>query len=102
MSEENKCPCCSGKTKKRTDEEYKKLVNRLNRVEGQIRGIRNMLESDAYCVDILTQVSAAGSALDSFSRVLLEEHIRSCVADNIRAGNDEVIDELIDTIKKLT
>ena len=76
-------------------------MNRLSRIEGQIRGIRNMLDNDAYCVDILTQVSAAGSALDSFSGVLLSEHIRTCVAEGIRQGDDEKVEELIRVLKKL-
>ncbi|MBQ3575664.1 MAG: metal-sensing transcriptional repressor [Clostridia bacterium] len=99
MENENKC-CCA-KTKKRSDAEYKALMNRLNRIEGQIRGIRGMLEKDAYCTDILVQVAAANAALNAFNRELLDSHIRSCVADDIRSGKDETIDELIDTIKKL-
>ena len=93
--------CCNTKTKKRTPEEYKKLVNRLNRIEGQVRGIRKMLEEDAYCPDILIQASAANAALNSFSKELLSEHIRSCVADDIRDGKDEVIDELLVTLQKM-
>ena len=76
-------------------------MNRLKRVEGQIRGIENMLEEDVYCTDILTQVSAVTAALNSFSRVLLETHIHTCVAENIRNGNDEVISELVQTMQKL-
>lgn len=94
------CRCCSGKTKSRSDDEQKKLINRLSRIEGQIRGIKGMVENSAYCVDILTQTSAVSAALDAFSRELLAEHIRSCVADGIREGRDEVIDELIDTLRK--
>jgi DNA-binding FrmR family transcriptional regulator len=94
------CECCS-KTKKRADSEYTKLMNRLNRIEGQIRGIKGMLEKDAYCTDIIRQASAASAALNSFNKELLASHIKTCVADNIRNGNDEVIDELIDTIHKL-
>lgn len=92
---------CCHKTKKRSEEEYKSLMNRLSRIEGQIRGIRGMLEKDAYCTDILTQVAAANAALNAFNRELLDSHIRSCVAQDIRAGKDETIDELMDTIKKL-
>ena len=92
---------CYHKTKKRSEEEYKSLINRLSRIEGQIRGIRGMLEKDAYCTDILTQVAAANAALNAFNRELLDSHIRSCVAQDIRAGKDETIDELMDTIKKL-
>lgn len=93
--------CCSQKTKKRSEEEYKKLVNRLNRIEGQVRGIKRMLEEDAYCTDILVQVSAVNSALNSFNKTLLAEHIRTCVANDIREGKDETIDELVETLQKL-
>ena len=93
--------CCSHKTKERSQEEYKNLLNRLNRIEGQIRGIRNMVEKDAYCTDILVQVAAANAALNSFSKVLLANHMRTCVVDDIRAGKDETIDELVATIQKL-
>lgn len=93
--------CCSHKTKKRSEEEYKKLVNRLNRIEGQVRGIKRMLEEDAYCTDILIQVSAINSALNSFNKILLAEHIRTCVANDIREGKDETIDELVETLQKL-
>jgi DNA-binding FrmR family transcriptional regulator len=91
----------TGKTKHRGEEEYKSLTNRLSRIEGQVRGVRNMVESDAYCVDILTQVSAIQAALNSFNKELLGSHIRTCVADGIRAGDDEVIDELVKTLQKL-
>ena len=93
--------CCSHKTKSREEKEYKDLINRLNRIEGQVRGIKNMVESDAYCTDILTQVSAITAALNSFNKVLLSNHIKTCVADNIREGNDEVVDELVITLQKL-
>lgn len=96
---ETTCSCC--RTKERTEAEYKDLIHRLNRVEGQIRGIRNMVEKNAYCPDILIQVAAANAALNSFSKVLLAEHIRTCVADDIRAGKDETIDELVHTLQKL-
>ena len=95
------CPCCMGKTKERTSLERKDLMNRLRRIEGQVRGIEGMLEKDAYCVDILVQVQAVTSALNSFNKVLLAEHVKTCVADNIRKGNDEVIDELVSTLQKL-
>lgn len=98
--EETTCTCCN-KTKERSQEEYKSLQNRLNRIEGQVRGIRNMLEKDAYCPDILVQVAAAGAALNSFSKELLANHIRTCVANDIRSGKDETIDELVATIQKL-
>ena len=77
------------------------LIARLNRIEGQIRGLKNMVESDAYCNDILTQASAATSALNGFSKEVLARHMHTCVADDIRKGNDEVIDELMDTLLKL-
>ena len=98
MSEE--C-CCAQKTKERSPEEYKSLVNRLSRIEGQIRGIRGMLDKNAYCPDILAQVAAANAALNAFSKELLSNHIRSCVVNDVRAGNDEVIDELLVTLQKL-
>lgn len=93
------CPECRKRV--RDEAEYKSLVNRLSRIEGQIRGIRNMLESDAYCIDIVTQASAAASALAAFERELLSSHIRSCVADDIREGKGEKVDELVATLAKL-
>ena len=94
--------CCHcQKTKHRSDEEQKRLTNRLNRIEGQVRGIQSMLENDAYCNDILIQVSAVSAALNSFSKELLATHIRTCVADGIRQGDDAVIDELVTTLQKL-
>ena len=93
--------CCCHKTKQRTEKEYKDLLNRLSRIEGQVRGVKGMVEKDAYCVDILTQVAAINAALNSFNKVLLSNHIRTCVAENVRNGNDEVIDELVTTIQKL-
>ena len=92
---------CCARTKERTPEEYRDLIHRLNRVEGQIRGIKGMLEKDAYCVDILNQVAAASSALNSFTRVLLENHMRSCVAEDIREGKDEKLEEVLKTLQKL-
>lgn len=102
-NDKSKESCCKSpeKTKERTDKEYRSLSNRLNRIEGQVRGIKNMLDNDAYCVDILMQVSAVNAALNSFSKELLGNHIRTCVADDIRAGNDGVIDELVATLQKL-
>lgn len=100
MEENNKC-CCGQKKKERSPEEFKKLVHRLNRIEGQIRGIRNMLENDAYCPDILIQSAAVNAAVNAFNKELLASHIRSCVANDIRAGHDEVIDELVSTMQKL-
>ena len=96
-----KCCCCHHKTKERSEKEYKDLIHRLNRIEGQIRGIKGMVEKDAYCPDILIQVAAANAALNSFNKVLLANHIRTCVAEDIRAGKDEVIDELVTTLQKL-
>lgn len=89
------------KMKHRSEEERKKLVTRLNRIEGQVRGIKNMIEEERYCVDILNQVSAVQAALNSFNKELLANHIRSCVVKDIQAGNEEVVEELCDTIKKL-
>ena len=93
--------CCCHKTKKRSEEERRKLVNRLSRIEGQIRGVRGMVEKDAYCTDVLMQAAAAGAALNAFNRELLASHIRTCVAEDIRAGKDEVIDELVAALQKL-
>ena len=98
MSESN---CSCHKTKERSEQEAKDLITRLNRIEGQIRGIRGMIERDAYCTDVLTQVSAASAALSSFTRVLLASHIKTCVAQDIRDGKDETIDELVATLQKL-
>ncbi len=85
----------------RGEKEYKDLLNRLNRIEGQVRGVKTMVENDAYCVDILTQVSAITAALNSFNKVLLANHVRTCVAEDIRNGKDEVIEELVGTLQKL-
>lgn len=95
------CPCRVGRKKEREEEEKRLLLNRLNRIEGQIRGIKGMLEEDAYCTDVLTQVSAATSALNSFGRVLLEEHIRTCVTRDIQAGKEETVEELMTILKKM-
>ena len=98
MSEELSSPqetgCCCHKKKERSPEEYRSLINRLNRIEGQIRGIRGMLERDAYCPDILAQAAAANAALNAFSRELLGQHLKSCVAEDIRAGREDTMDEL--------
>lgn len=92
---------CCYKTKERSEKEYKDLINRLNRIEGQIRGIKGMIEKDAYCTDILTQVSAVSAALNSFNRVLLSNHIKTCVINDIREGKEEIVDELLVTLQKL-
>ena len=84
-----------------SEKEFKALLNRLSRIEGQVRGVRSMLENDAYCIDILTQVSAINAALNSFNKVLIANHIRTCVKENIQAGNDEVVEELVSTLQKL-
>lgn len=97
MQEECKCK----KTKQRGEDEYKRLINRLNRIEGQVRGIRRMVETNAYCTDILVQVAAANAALNAFNRELLSNHIHTCVAQDIRDGKDETIDELVATLQKL-
>ncbi len=92
---------CCHKTKERTEEEYKDLIHRLNRIEGQIRGIKGMVEKDAYCTDILMQVAAANAALNSFNKVLLANHIKTCVARDIRDGKEETIEELVGILQKL-
>ena len=98
----NKDKCnCKCKTKERSEKDKKELINRLSRIEGQVRGVKNMLEKDAYCVDIINQVSAITSALSSFNKALLSNHIRTCVATDIKAGNDQVMDELIEVMQKL-
>ena len=91
--------CC--RHKDRSPEEYKALVNRLSRIEGQVRGVRGMLEKDAYCVDILVQVAAVNSALNSFAKELLAQHMSTCVADDLRAGSDEKLNELIRLLPRL-
>lgn len=93
--------CCCHRKKSRSEKEYRDLINRLSRIEGQIRGIKGMVEKDCYCPDIIVQVAAANAALNSFNKVLLAEHIRSCVATDIREGKDETIDELVETLQKV-
>ena len=100
MEESRQCQYCH-KTTERSEEERRKLIARLNRIEGQIRGIKNMVEADAYCNDILTQAAAATSALNGFSKEVLARHMHTCVAEDIRSGKDEVIDELMDTLLRL-
>ena len=100
---EKNMPCChcSARRKERSPEEYKKLIHRLNRIEGQVRGIRKMVEECAYCPDILVQSAAVSAAVNAFNRELLASHIKTCVAQDIRSGKDEAIDELLATMKKL-
>lgn len=93
--------CCAHRTKKRSEKEYKDLMNRLKRIEGQVRGVQRMLEEDAYCPEILVQVSAVNCALNSFNKALLASHIRSCVAEDIREGKDGTVDELVAVLQKL-
>ena len=101
MEETKEIKECCHRTKERGEQEYKDLIHRLNRVEGQIRGIKKMVENDTYCPEILIQVSAANAALNSFTKVLLASHIRSCVAEDIREGKEETIDELVTVLQKL-
>ena len=96
---ERSCENC--RHKERSEKEYKDLINGLNRIEGQIRGIRGMVERSAYCPDILVQVSAANAALNSFNKVLLANHIKSCVTRDIKEGRDETVDELVAVLQKL-
>ena len=91
--------CC--RQKDRCPDEYIGLGNRLSRIDGQVRGVRGMLEKDAYCVDILVQVAAVNSALNSFAKELLAQHMSTCVADDLRAGSNEKLDELIRLLPRL-
>lgn len=99
--QETEAEVSADKTKDRPPEEHRDLVNRLSRIEGQVRGIKGMVEKNAYCPDILIQVAAVNAALNSFNRVLLASHIKTCVKQDILAGKDETMDELVDTIKRL-
>mgnify|MGYP002742629003 FL=1 len=103
MDDEKKTCCCgcSQRKKERSPEEYKRLIHRLNRIEGQIRGIGGMVEAGAYCPDILVQAAAVNAAINAFNKELLASHIRTCVAQDIRDGKDQVIDELVTTLQKL-
>jgi DNA-binding FrmR family transcriptional regulator len=94
------CPCCERK-KERSAEEYKSLMTRLNRIEGQVRGIKRMLESNAYCTDIIIQVAAVNAALNSFNKELLSNHIKTCVSDDIKSGKTETVDDLLRTLTRL-
>lgn len=93
--------CCTERHKERSPEEITRLVHRLNRIEGQVRGIRSMVEKGAYCPDILVQAAAVNAAINAFNKELLASHIRTCVAQDIRDGKDESIDELVTTLQKL-
>lgn len=99
--EERNDACCQHRTKERSEKEYKDLIHRLNRIEGQIRGIRGMVEKNAYCTEILTQVAAVNAALNSFNKILLSNHIKSCVTEDIRNGKEETVDELLELLQKL-
>lgn len=99
--QERECCNCGHKIKERSEKEYKDLIHRLNRMEGQIRGIRGMVEEDRYCTDILVQVAAVSAALNSFNKKLLENHIKTCVVRDIRDGKEDTIDELMETLRKL-
>lgn len=101
--EEHSCCCCGGteKTTMRIEEEKRKLLNRLKRIEGQVRGLQAMIERDAYCYDILTQSAAVNAAMNAFNKEILAHHIEGCVARDIREGKDEVIDELVTILQKL-
>lgn len=87
--------------KHREEDELRCLVNRLSRIEGQVRGVKKMLEDEAYCTDVLTQVTAIQAALNAFNKELLANHIKSCVVEDIRAGKLEVVDDLVSTLQKL-
>lgn len=99
--EDARCENCEQKSKERSGKEYKDMINRLSRIEGQVRGIKGMVEKNAYCTDILVQVAAVNAALNSFNRVLLANHIKTCVTQDIKDGKEETVDELILTLKKL-
>ena len=101
MSETKACCCAEGRKKERTAEEKKKLIRRLKMAEGQIRGIQNMVENDAYCPDILVQVSAVTNALNSFNKELLACHIRTCLTDDIKDGDEAAIDDFVKMLQKL-
>lgn len=99
MTETTECNC--HKTKERSEKEYRDLINRLSRIEGQVRGIKGMVERDVYCPDILVQVAAVNAALNSFNKTLLASHIKTCVTQDILAGREETVDELVTTLQKL-
>ncbi|MCI8508691.1 MAG: metal-sensing transcriptional repressor [Lachnospiraceae bacterium] len=99
--EKCKKECAHCQTKQREEAEFKKLMNRLNRIEGQVRGVKGMLEKDAYCIDIITQVAAIQSALAGFNKALLKEHISTCVVEDVKQGKEDKVEELINTLQKL-
>ena len=101
MKETVQHPCYCHATKERSEKEYKDMIHRLNRIAGQVQGIRGMVERNAYCIDIVTQVAAVTAALNSFNKVLLGAHIRTCVAEDIREGRDDTVEELVSTLQKL-
>ncbi len=101
LEEKVNCIKCADKTKKRDEKEYKALLKRLCIIEGQVRGVKKMLEEDRYCVDIITQASAVAAAINSFNKTIMADHIKTCVVDEIKNGNEEVIDELLATFKNL-
>ena len=100
-SAEKDCCACSKKHKERSPEEYRDLINRLNRIEGQVRGLQRMLDQDAYCADILTQSAAVSAAINAFNRDLLTRHLHSCVVRDIRSGDDGAVEELAELLRKL-
>lgn len=93
--------CCRCRKKIRTAQEKRGLINRLSRIEGQIRGLKDMVDQDAYCTDVITQASAASAAINSFIKELLATHIKGCVAEDIRVGKEETVDDLVKTLQKL-
>ena len=101
MATETTCPACAARKKKRSEGEFNTLMNRLKRIEGQVRGVERMLESDAWCPDIMVQIAAINAALHAFNKELLAAHIRSCVLQDIKAGHDEAIDDLVETLQKV-
>ena len=101
MIQETSCEDSTNRRKERSEKEHRDMVNRLSRIEGQIRGIKGMVEKNAYCTDILIQVAAVNAALNSFNRVLLADHIKTCVTQDILDGKEETVDEIVDTLKKL-
>ncbi|MGF6375323.1 DNA-binding FrmR family transcriptional regulator [Clostridiales Family XIII bacterium PM5-7] len=99
--EEQKCPSCSGKIKHRSEKEHDDLIKRLNRIEGQVRGVKKMINEDKYCIDIINQVNAITAALNGFNKQLLSAHIQSCVVEDIKNDNLETVDELCSVLQKL-